>query len=437
MHRHLGIACGQPAMKTGVFFCLAFLALLLAGCRGTGRNLKAEIPAPEGQALFGVWIQPETAAEKFTTVAEATAFFEALAQRNVSTVFLQVKDRRGLVIFPTTHAGAIPGGESLLANAARGARAAGVPLIAAYPVFVGQPRPGEEIVEYTFDETAGHARTGPRAEGPLPRLNPTLKNVRERELAILQDLAEIPVDGFCLTHTGYPGSQADFSDAARAAFEAALARSVKVWPDDVLEFRAGEDRPVAQPGSLWEPWVSWRAGLLRGFLFQAQGALTVHRPEETASRPVLLMAEGYYPLHYRQGVNWASPAASVQKAFPAAPPRYGGTGTGAIFDGMVLELLAPVPTIEEAKANEMAWWSSAEGASRLAEGLLPPGTPRWAAVSPMPFADEQGELTGGARDAFLRSTQECARANPGVLVLDLDYLDRWELWDDAGMALKR
>ncbi|MCB2155633.1 hypothetical protein KQI84_12170 [bacterium] len=413
---------------------ICLIAITAIGCSRAKRDANLKANAPTGTAEFGLWVQPETAAESFQTVAEATAFFDDLKEQKVSTVFLQVKDRQGDVIFATKHAAAIPGAEHLLANAARGANAAGVQLIAAYPVFVGNPRPGEELIEYTYDESAGHARVQPRESGPLPRLNPSIRAVRDRELAILRELAAVPVDGFCLTHAGYPGSQADFSDEARAGFEAAMARPVKVWPDDILGFRPGEHRPVAEPGDLWEAWVSWRASLLRDFLFQAQGALTVGTE---VRRPVLIMAEGYYPLHYRQGVNWASPAASVQKAFPSAPPRYGGTGTGAIFDGVVLELLAPIPTIEEAVANEMAWWSSAEGASRLASELLPPDATRWAAVTPMPFADSEGNLSSGAREAFLRSTHECARANPGVLVLDLDYMNGWGLWADVQGALAR
>ncbi len=144
-----------------------------------------------------------------------------------------------------------------------------------------------------------------RDGSPLGWLNPVVPENREREMAAILEIARrYPVDGIHLDYHRYPGPDADFSPATRAAFERARGRRAATWPPDLNDGSA-ESRAF----------IAWRAEVLTGFLRELRPRLRAVRPDLVLSAAV--WAE--YPAGVRSvGQDWGAWLREdlVDKVFP-------------------------------------------------------------------------------------------------------------------------
>lgn len=412
---------------------LVILGVLLIATGCSSRGMPSETK-PDAQSLrpadpgFAVWLGFDRAVAECPNALDAARFYTELSERGVRRVFLPVKTVGGRLGFPS---GMGTGEAWLLSTCLEGARQAGVDLVVVYPLFLGEPEPGEELVEYAWNPEEGFAHLRPwRDSASPPRTNPLSVSNEERELAILRDLGALSPETVCISHAGFPNARSGFSDRARTEFETWLGQSVRTWPEDVLTFRpADSGSPEAVSGALRDEWLEWRASYLRQYLFRVEQALTLSSLEAGRGKPVFwIMAPGYYPLHRNEGVNWASNAARVDPVLPGARAGYAQTGVGELADGLVLEMFAPVVTAREASEAGLTWWSSVEGATQLAGRLIQSGKSRHVAINALAFAGSDRSMDEREREK-LRAAVEAAR-NAGwmPLILDVDYLDRWDGW---------
>jgi hypothetical protein len=388
------------------------------------------VVAPE---RTGVWLTGADWREGCRDVASARGFLAGMKERGVDTVFLELKDPQGRPLFPT--GAGKPSGP--LAHARAAATELQVRLVGVYPVTVGKPGSGEELVEYRWDGETGMARltARPLDDGTPPRRSPAAASVRREETERMRALGSQGLDAVCITHLGFGGLAADFSPAAREGIQGLWGVSIKSWPDDVATFvPAGPGaRPDPVRGPLWPSWIQWRAIVLRQFAFDLEAALRQGAAEAGSPMPrFFLMTDPYYPLHDREGLNWAHPAGNFAAAYPAAPQTYGTTAVGALFQGYVFLAGVPVASVGEASAQGLSWWSSMEGSLRLTDGLVEGRTTtRWWAVSPYAFAGADGELSPGERDRLVRMAEAVRRNGRPLVLLDGGALDEWDLWELA------
>ncbi len=165
----------------------------------------------------------------------------------------------------------------------------------------------------------------------LDWLNPAVESNADRELASLVEIAKTyPVDGIHLDYIRYPGVDADFSRASRAAFERASGRRVAAWPTDV---RNGGDRA--------REFGEWRAAVITEFVRRVRRELNAARPGIQLSAAVyanqpdcrisigqdwgLWLKEGLVdfvvPMNYDENLQRFTARARAHAALPSAGGR--------------------------------------------------------------------------------------------------------------------
>ena len=107
----------------------------------------------------------------------------------------------------------------------------------------------------------------------------------EENRLLLRDLAaeivsRYEVDGLHLDYIRYPGSEYDFSPAARVAFERKLGRTVEEWPEDCR--KGGRD---------YEAFLEWRRDNITELVRQVHDTVQTIRPEVQLTAAVY----GYWP----------------------------------------------------------------------------------------------------------------------------------------------
>ncbi|MDK2972952.1 MAG: hypothetical protein PWP23_2707 [Candidatus Sumerlaeota bacterium] len=421
-------------MMHSVRSILALLILLvLAGCRqlGLGGATVADPPAAVELPLLAVWVSGEQAREAAVNSAGARAFLATLREHGVGEIVVQGKANDGTPLLGTP---AGSEGQRALERLVAAGKTERVAVSLAWPVFLGTPAPGEELVEYVWIAERNAAVLRPyfpaMDEGP-PRLNPAIASVRERELDHLRALATSGVGSLVLTHLDYPSLRVDFSTASRLRLESALGSTLRTWPEDVLTFEPDADGvvlPSRQP--VWGAWTTERAETLRRFFFAAHQAVTQAALSANAPRPaVWAMGDGYYPLQYQRGLNWADPLAPVNIVLPDAPTGYAETGIGGLADGLVLDLPVPLASPREAMDAGLLWWSSVGGALDVARRVVPGRVTVRAALHVRAFAGTDDELDAQERETLRAAIETAARGGSPVLILDAAALDRWQAWD--------
>lgn len=423
MTRHAGLLGG---------WLLAAAMLLAGGCALFVRESPPRDPEPIDFSLItpalGIYAGLDDWIPRASDPESAAEWLRGLRARNgVSFVAVQTRSMDGAVVFdnpfaPTLSEEAAAAWTNLLAARA----GTGVSVLAAHPVFVGAPRPGEEMLSVR----------GYEAPSPADRRNPAVDAVRRIEAELVADLAPRCGDGILLTHAGFPGPSFDFSAHARNEMTARIGRTIANWPAEVLVAGGEGEEASAARGPLWGEWTLWRANLLTEFLVAAQEAAARSAKAADAPRPpVLVLAHGYYPLHFYEGLNWASSLVRPQRGWSDAPPGYQETGAGLLLDGLMLMYSAPLSTIQEAVREDLPWWASVEGAAFLASQVAPPSTMRWGAIPLTPYLDEDGELGEEARERLFRATAAAARTSAGVLLLDYRLAEDHEAWDAVRSGL--
>lgn len=126
----------------------------------------------------------------------------------------------------------------------------------------------------------------------LTWLNPVLPANQEYMLSAIAELARnYDLDGIHLDYVRYPGANADFSPASRAAFERWLGRSPGPWPASV------------RSGTLQGDFQRWRAGVITDFVRKTRREVKGIKPDLKLSAAVW---GGYPDTIASIGQDWAT-----------------------------------------------------------------------------------------------------------------------------------
>ena len=335
---------------------------------------------------------------------------------HVDALILDVKDVSGLVVYPsriaphfsewsrytrgTSDDRPFPAGYDLLRRVVDQGHARGLHVYAADSVFMeGTHLP--------------YARIGPVWKHPdweqviyrgghLSRISlyhkfiyvsPLSPRVRRRELGILEEIARYPVDGIVLDYCQFAGRNADYSPAARRAFEADTGVPVRRWPQEALP---GGDR--------WLDWLRWRALAIKGFVIEARKRCRRFHPGlEWAA-----YYDGYYPAARDTGTNWAPPA------YPGG--RWPETSLAGLYDFLCLGFYVPqVTRRDRAKAGP-----SIEALADAAERVMRGAKPVLGSVYVKLFVHRARPLS--------RAVQVIQDRDAGAMLYDLSWVRRLGLW---------
>lgn len=417
-----------------------WLMVLLAACSTRG-DLDIDAadsptgppPLPNG---YAVWASLEEAAPHLVSETDADQWLGLLRQRGVASVYLAARTVTGDAAWPSTSAPLFNGRGDQLHIATTSGRRVGVEIVAVFPAFLAPPGPGEEIATYGWSSADRMARLRSWPAGEMPRISPATRSARSRQLALLRELARENIDALCISHAGFPSMDADFSDAARDAFSRDTGLSVADWPESIVRFDpppTEDATPIATEGIHNEAWRLWRGAVVADFLTQA--AALARGEHDRAGRGELrlsLLAPGYYPLHLREGINWAWRERALNWVLTDLPPGTEQIPVGQHFDEIILETLVPVARAETAASLDLAWWSSIEGALRVAGPLVGDGQSVRIALASFPYAtlaeDEEGvgsgaEFSALERRAFTEALRAASQSGRMPLVLDRHDLD--------------
>lgn len=410
---------------------LAVALAVLAACARPAPPARPPDDMPRQQPGYALWVEPPWAAAQWSSPAATRDSFALLASRGVNRVFLPLKDNRGVLAMGADGATS----ESLSAWARRAATATGVELVFVYPFFLGEPSQSDRAVAVYLDpETGGAALRMAQPLSPFPRTSPASSAARDRELAQLRRVVPSLGDAsLAFSHIGFEGPHVDFSTEARRAFEGAIGRTIQRWPGEVVGFDTAADGTTARVrGPLWDAWMAWRASLVRGFAFDAETAVR----ETLGSRPhLVLVTQGYYPMHPLSGENWAHWRAPAAAGLSDVPPGYEDTAFGALFDEVVLLASAPLPDAADTVEQGFAWWASVEGAGELSRRMLAPDIRRTVAIPPAAYAPD-GTIGLDGRERLLRAITGARAQYDGVLVIGAESVDRLGLWDTLAAATR-
>lgn len=429
---------------------LALMLILgLAACGGRGASLKTPPgPPPLGNG-YAVWTSLEDADGFLVAPTKAEVWLGVLRERGVATVYLTTRTTAGEVAWPSRVAPLFKGRGDQLHTAIEAGRRVGVEIVAVFPAFLAPPQPGEELVTYGWSQGEQMARLRPWPGEATPRISPATRSARTRQLALLAELAGEDIDALCLSHVGYPGLDADFSDGAREAFSRDTGLSVAEWPDSIVRFDpppSPDAAAVAVEGIHNTAWQLWRSATVADFLGQAAAlSRLAHQRAGRGDLRLALMTPGYYPLHLREGVNWAERDRAANWVLTDLPTGSEQYTVGQYFDEIVLETLVPVGSAEGAATEGLAWWSSVEGALRVARPLVGDEKRLRVALALYPYAslaeDADGVGSGEVLSAFeQRALVEALRAarmaGTTPLVLDATAIDEYRAWPLINLAAR-
>lgn len=205
----------------------------------------------------------------------------------------------------------------------------------------------------------------------------------------------------------YAGMYADFSPAARNAFEGYIGRPVE-WPNDIFRFTYNNrmERGL-RPGRYYDAWMAWRSWTMRSFVKTMSDF--VHKRNKNAVFAVY--AGSWYGEYPQYGTNIAGD--SVESGFWFANHAYRQGGFASDLDFLVTGCYYPIATIFEAMTKAVPIGRSVESAGQLSNQIAGDRTWVYAGISLDQFKNNPDGLHA-ALSAAAASTQ-------GVMVFDYSH----------------
>ena len=250
--------------------------------------------------------------------------------------------------------------------------------------------------------------------------DPLHPDVRRHELDIVREVVtHYDVDGIVFDdRMRYAGLNADFGPRERAAFEQSVGHPLH-WPDDV--FRAspypGQD---ILPGTEFQPWLNWRAGVIQSWLAEASAIIHDVRPQAQ----VAVYVGSWYGDYYKVASNWASPDVSAPFAFQT--PGYRRTGYAPLLDWLTTGCYYETATLADAQETGAGPGATVEAAGQLSNLMV--GDAAWT------YAGLYALSYQGRPDKFARAIQAAAASTQGVMVFDLSQIIQYDWWNVIARA---
>ncbi|WP_409341551.1 hypothetical protein [Paenibacillus sp. MBLB4367] len=152
---------------------------------------------------------------------------------------------------------------------------------------------------------ASYARNG---KATVQFVNPANDAVRDYELRGIREIVEgYDIDGILLDRCRYDNEFADFSDGTKTKFKqylAARGKQLAHWPHDVFAY---DERGTRTEGPLYADWWAFRAHVIASFVAETRSMIDLHNAQRGKAVQLAAYVGSWYELHYRYGVNWASP----------------------------------------------------------------------------------------------------------------------------------
>jgi hypothetical protein len=251
-------------------------------------------------------------------------------------------------------------------------------------------------------------------------VNPILPEVRQRELAIINEIAAgYDIDGIVFDRMRYSGYATDFSEASRRAFEADLGHPIERFPEDILTFSpiTGE----VEPGPLYARWATWRARNIKDFLAEARKVVKAARP----SARVCVYVGAWYDEYEGVGVNWA------REGSPPPSERlgddYAETGYANLCDLIFAGCYYRPVTAADLPQGIIDPLHTVSGAARRAVEVVGDASRVIGSI----YLDMYG--TDG--EQMKRALHECINVTGGVMLFDLVHVETQGFWDEIQSAL--
>lgn len=275
--------------------------------------------------------------------------------------------------------------------------------------------------DYVIPEGETQARIAPTTEvtrNPAAFVTPLLPDVCNYELSILREIVtSYAIDGVCLDRVRFSSLAADFSPAARAAFEKFIGHPVEQFPDDIYRLTKTPEGIKREPGPLYAKWLFWRASVIKEFFLQARRVVK-------NAKPSVIFADyvgSWYPNYYGEGVNWASPKFHPEKTYAWAPPDYNQTAYADLLD-LLFSGLYYYDVEEQAPIQKgLPAWQSVIGGARLTNHVVQSIVPVIGGLYIFQYQNHPDQFQKAMRAAY-EHTQ-------GLMLFDLVYLEEYEWWD--------
>ena len=259
-------------------------------------------------------------------------------------------------------------------------------------------------------------------------VNPVLPEAQAYELSISSEIASnYKVDGLAFDRLRYNNLNSDFSDYTRSAFEAWAGVKIEKWPQDIFEHAAAG----VKQGKYFKKWLEWRSSVITAFLAREAAQAKAINP----AVEVNMYAGSWYPFYYDVGVNWASD--DFKPGYDWMTPDYHSTGYAKLLDHFMAGCYYPSVTIKELKEKKETYtdplsgkvspkedWFSVEGACEMAKKAVMGVKPVYGSLYVYDYfnpekADEK---------RFGEALKMCIDKTDGVMVFDLVYIEKHNLW---------
>lgn len=348
------------------------LLSFIAGCAMFGDKPADERVVPFAGEPAILWVDWAGTRDRLAREGMAREFCRAVKAARFSHLGLEARGPAGLDIWADQ--------ETLRQCAAE----EGLRLAAILPLFLANEQLPVEKLSHAAVWDGERYNVVPLApRGAVPGLRtPALEENRERELQWIRGIVEEPgIDILILSGLGFGDSLADVGPAARDAFASWSGVSIRHWPAEVI---GGGPGPLPYGskgrGSLWAAWTSWRADVLQRFLVDVR--TTLYESAGDSPPKLAALVDAPYPMHQREGFNWAGPQANVSGDFGWLPRQYNAqTGAGHLVDAVILGFWEPgLATAGDAEREGYAWWASVRGAMALGQRYAAPGCRIWGAI---------------------------------------------------------
>lgn len=426
-----------------------FAALVLCGCATATQKTASKADPNQRRWL---WCDGEANVQSLDTDAGVSSVVDKASRAGITDLVVDVKLISGEVLYDSKIAphvvewvgNKLPGGGRYdrLAAFVKMAHARGLRIHASMNTFSEAhkqttPMRGN-LLRHRDWQTMLYTRHGIKptldvdqgAGGYAGFTNPILPEVQAYELSIIKEIASgYKVDGMVFDRLRYDGMSSDFSDFTRAEFEKAISTKVANWPQDIFTYREGDKGII--PGKFFNLWVEWRAANITAFLAKAAATARAANPK----MEVNAYAGSWYPLYYDVGVNWGSTA--FNPGYSWMTPEYSKTGYIGLIDHLMTGCYYPSVTVKELKAKKETYmnpltglqvpkedWFSVEGACAMSKEAVHGEKPVYGGLYVYDYFNESGQNP----DGFKRAIRTCLDNSNGVMLFDLVYIEKHNLW---------
>lgn len=272
--------------------------------------------------------------------------------------------------------------------------------------FIASLAPGATL---SLGSEAAWMRTG-EADNQVPlMMNPHLKANQDRAISFLKELADkYDIDGLIYDdRLRFNGIEGDFSDEAKAQFEARIGQPVR-WSQDIytVTFNADLTRGI-QPGRYYDAWLAWRAEEMTKFVLRVRNEVAT----PGSGIQFATYVGSWYGDYPKVGVNYGSD--KLQAGFPFLTRDYQATGFARHLDFLITGCYYRVGTIYEAMMRGRPTGHTVEAASLMSNRLADGDTWTYAGIMLSNFDARPQDLPA--------ALQAAAATSQGIMIFDLSH----------------